>query len=251
MKILIFSLVLFAPHILSRENSESLILWNVGQGQWLTISALETCIHIDMGGEFVNMKALQKECGQKENQLFFTHADWDHVSFLKYVFKKLPRTCKAAIDPIRFKNQGLNRIYAALPVCRNTLSEHLRLYTVSRRELMGRKRRMKKLSLNDTSSIWKTRKVLIPGDSTVIAEKIWSKKVTEPKHIKYLVLGHHGSQTSTSEELLNRLPALKLAFVSARRKVYGHPHPKVLERLRRNKLPLVDTESWGNIRLAL
>ncbi|MBK7961611.1 MAG: hypothetical protein IPK04_10715 [Bdellovibrionales bacterium] len=84
-------------------------------------------------------------------------------------------------------------------------------------------------------------------------EKIWAANLTnlETKQIKVLILGHHGSKTSTSEALLQRLPRLKFAIATARESRYGHPHFVVLNRLRQHRIPILRTEDWGHIGLEL
>lgn len=89
-------------------------------------------------------------------------------------------------------------------------------------------------------------RVLLPGDSIASEEKKWGLFVR--KHpITLLVLGHHGSRTSTSEALLKNLPHLKQAIASARREVYGHPHKTVLKRLKKNGVAVIATEDWGSL----
>jgi competence protein ComEC len=87
---------------------------------------------------------------------------------------------------------------------------------------------------------------LIPGDSTAPQEKIWSYHGNMQK-TGFLLLGHHGSRTSTSEELLSQLPHLKVAIASARFARYGHPHLEVVRRLKKYHVALLKTEDWGNL----
>lgn len=91
--------------------------------------------------------------------------------------------------------------------------------------------------------------MLLTGDSTKIQEKIWPKKLFISYN--YLTLGHHGSRTSTSAELLNSLKNLKQAIVQARYKKYKPSHYSVVYRLKDYKVPLLKTEDWGNILLEL
>ncbi|MCB0422606.1 MAG: hydrolase, partial [Bdellovibrionales bacterium] len=107
-----------------------------------------------------------------------------------------------------------------------------------------------KKSKNDRSYVFLIEgQILIPGDSTLLAERSWVKHLSHPQSIHTLILGHHGSRTSTSQGLINALPYLKRTLVSARHKKYGHPHREVLKRLKKNHLPLVGTEEWNHIEL--
>jgi competence protein ComEC len=65
-----------------------------------------------------------------------------------------------------------------------------------------------------------------------------------------LILGHHGSQTSSSQAFLTQARP-GLAIASARRARYGHPHRKVVSRLRQKKIPTLTTEDWGSLFFSL
>ena len=103
------------------------------------------------------------------------------------------------------------------------------------------------ISANDLSWVQFDSGFLLPGDSTKSAEKIWSNDFKNISETKVLVLGHHGSRTSTSAALLNKLPHLQMTIASARKARYGHPNTEVLQRLRIKKTPVLKTEDWGSI----
>jgi competence protein ComEC len=100
---------------------------------------------------------------------------------------------------------------------------------------------------NDQSEILfsTTFQVIFPGDSSKAQEKYWREQA--PAYTKGLILGHHGSSTSTSKELLKQMPSLKWAVASARFRRYGHPHWKVAELLKKHRIPLLKTEDWGHL----
>ena len=54
------------------------VVWNVGQGQWVTIRYHDQCHHFDVGGESrPPQKLLQKLCPKNTTQaLFLSHWDW-------------------------------------------------------------------------------------------------------------------------------------------------------------------------------
>lgn len=99
---------------------------------------------------------------------------------------------------------------------------------------------------NDASQIFLSQKFLFPGDSPARLEKIWIHRIPKDQP-QILILGHHGSKTSTSDELLEHFSSLKIAVASSRMKKYGHPHPETLRKLRKRKIPILLTEEWGNI----
>lgn len=220
------------------------IVWNVGQGQWTTLVEAKICRHFDMGGERNPLRRVQVLCRQRENRLLLSHWDWDHVGFALKSHKALPRTC-VELSPIGPSSPRKMKILKAYPKC--TVAGAKSAPWTPWRELTELENLPPSRNSNDLSHVLFLRDgLLLPGDSPVAQEKIWSVG-KELAQVRILLLGHHGSRTSTSEELLGRLPQLKIAVVSARAARYGHPHAKVLRRLRKFRIPLLKTEDWGHL----
>lgn len=70
---------------------------------------------------------------------------------------------------------------------------------------------------------------LITGDMNSVVEKILVRHKDLPD-IELLMVGHHGSKSSTSEELLLAVRP-EIAVISSGYNSYGHPAPETLERL--------------------
>ena len=182
------------------------IVWNVGQGQWTTAVSAQKCMHFDMGGEFFPLKRLRGLCSDKPNELFLSHWDWDHIGGVARW--KIPSCIAAA--PLGKSSAHKMEMLAKMTACSDSSTE---INSWIPRSLTK--------NTNDSSRVVMFQNFLLPGDSTIQQEKIWS---TQPAFhdARVLVLGHHGSKTSTSETLLQQLPALKLAISSARWKRYHH-----------------------------
>tara|TARA_B100001248_G_scaffold261746_1_gene254042 strand:- start:47324 stop:47980 length:657 start_codon:yes stop_codon:yes gene_type:complete len=184
------------------------ILWDVGQGQWLTRVESQRCIHIDVGGESYP-QAVQEVCRWQRHYHWISHWDLDHYRFL----------------------QKLRMRHHSRPMELNNI-------TIFRNE-NGK-------SKNAKSKVLQWGSLLIPGDSLKKQEKIWRKKLQD--RVERYILSHHGSITSNSEALLSSLQAgLRQCLVSARRSKYGHPHKTIQRRLKKFKCPLVGTQEWGHI----
>ena len=223
------------------------VIWNVGQGQFQTLSHPESCYHLDMGGEFIDWSQLKKLCSYKNNFVLFSHWDWDHINFAKKALSHLPNLCLLR-PPLGPAASNKISFLKSIPKCQSyDLPKALR-------EIVTTKYldRIPNLIPNDHSRIFTVEnKILIPGDSTSRVERRWAADLHSRYLISTLILGHHGSQTSTSEYLLNRVPRLKMAISSARQSRYGHPHPKVLKRLRDHKVAILKTEIWNHIYISL
>jgi len=234
--ILIFILVLFHhSRALTPLKLDFIIFWNIGQGQWATHLTNNVCIHFDAGGSNKafrhNKKLLQKFCAQKENRFLLSHPDLDHYSLISSVQKSVVTSCWH--DPLHPVVEKISDMTNCLP----TQNIQIEAYYPNKNN---------RLSKNESSVIYRHNDFLFPGDSTIKMESTWSK-LMHLKQIKYLLLGHHGSQTSTSDQLLEQLPNLQMAIVQSQFSKYGHPHQKVVNRLKIKKIPLLRTEEWGNI----
>ena len=62
-----------------------------------------------------------------------------------------------------------------------------------------------------------------------------------------LKLGHHGSSSSSSEEFLKAVSPELVIVQSGMDNEFGHPHLRVLERLKRLKIPILRNDQEGRI----
>ena len=88
-------------------------------------------------------------------------------------------------------------------------------------------------------------RVLITGDVAGATER----KLVEAQDLSdtdILVVGHHGSKYSTSEELLQETEP-ELAIISVGYNNYGHPAEEVLDRLREHDVTIYRTDECGRI----
>lgn len=235
-------LVLLYPISLSRDMQmhSELVVWNVGQGQFVTYAQNDMCLHFDMGGEQMNSRQLRELCHNKINEVYLSHWDWDHIGLITRVQKILPNLCirlRPLMRPRSHKVKMLDQIAdCQIPAGKivASWSPNLHLNWSPR-------------TSNDFSHVQVLlHRFLIPGDSPKKEEMQWSHRIAG-RNIRVLILGHHGSRTSTSQKLLQSLPHLRLAISSARFKRYGHPHIEVVRRLRKAGVSLLRTEEWGNI----
>lgn len=230
-------LITLSPSLITQLKPHSYwVIWNVGQGQWVSNISLTECHHFDMGGEFFPWKKIHKACAGKRNIVSLSHWDWDHICALSKIksINQLGSVCIAhrplGAPPSRRKKQLLANIQTC-PQVDNKISS----WTPTANS-----------SSNAKSQVFFFRKVLIPGDSPSSEERKWLSQ-SWLNDSKVLILGHHGSATSTSKELLQRLPHLKMSISSARWARYKHPHSKTEVRLGQFHIPLLRTEDWGNI----
>lgn len=88
---------------------------------------------------------------------------------------------------------------------------------------------------------------LLTGDAPVSTE--YTLTATDPQNVQadVLKLGHHGSNTSTSETFLAAVKP-KWSIVSAGKdNTYGHPHQEVVDRVKKFNSEILNTGSKGTI----
>lgn len=93
---------------------------------------------------------------------------------------------------------------------------------------------------------WRSFEALLTGDAYVDVERALMDRIGD---IEVLKVGHHGSDTSTDADFLNTVRP-ELAVISVGRgNRYGHPSPRVVERLTASGAEVLRTDLEGSIRL--
>ncbi len=225
------------------DTPEALYVWNVGQGSWATFVVQNQCMHFDMGGERAPWAKIKNLCANKLNTLRLSHSDKDHLSFAAIFSRRIAPLCIVKMPLGSTKSKFSSNVLKRLPVCsQQKLFKHIDEVRFKIPDSFK--------SANDKSRIYELyEEFLFPGDSTLRAEKVWAKSIS--KSVRVLLLGHHGSKTSTSQILLQNLIHLKQAIASSRKRVYGHPHQDVILRLKNKGVAVLRTEDWGNIKFSI
>jgi len=252
--ILILTMSLFSPQrsfsqTTRQEAPHAFYVWNVGQGLWTTYVTADICFHFDMGGEYAPWEQITSVCQKRFNQVYLTHWDLDHIGFVARIARELTLVCLQS-PPVGPANPKKQDLLAKMPMCRpenKPISSKVHV-----QNLMGELEDVLNYehSSNELSQVFLIEghaPIVVPGDSTVKKEKYWAKKLP-PDGAWLLVLGHHGSRTSTSVELLERLSFTRMAIASSRHARYGHPHLDVINRLKIKGIALLKTEDWGTLR---
>lgn len=215
------------------------VVWNIGQGQWVTHVINDECRHFDMGGEVGSFASIRGKilqlCGNRTNEILLSHWDLDHFSNIKAYAKAVPQLCWLS-EPKERSNKVSVAVVLRLKLKPCMTQPHLKIW-----------RPFKYRSLNESSVVYQDEDFLMPGDSTTSQEKFWALQMKSLDQVKILVLGHHGSRTSSGSTLLRHLPHLRMAIASARLAKYHHPHTETLARLEQNRTPVIKTEDWGNL----
>lgn len=87
---------------------------------------------------------------------------------------------------------------------------------------------------------------LFTGDAELNAEEGILERGHDVK-ADILKIGHHGSNSSTSELFLEKIDPKVAIYSAAIDNSYGHPHPNVMDRLKRRGVDIYGTDLFGTI----
>lgn len=89
-------------------------------------------------------------------------------------------------------------------------------------------------------------KFLFTGDAGVKTEK---QLMNEHRQLEahFLQLGHHGSNTSSDENFIDRVDPDYAIYSAGENNSYGHPSPEVIDLLEEKKIPIYGTDKDGTI----
>jgi competence protein ComEC len=251
--VLALCVVLFASPLLSGGEGASITALGVGQGQSIVITSGDRTAVVDCGsssGEYAG--ALAHEflvgCGSTSiDLLILTHFHADHANGVEYLLSRIGVSALAIPDPedsyiaediIELaRKRGTDIIYVTETLSVSLGDVDLVIYPPLG---MGDENESG-LSILCHGGI----NALITGDMPASGERALLRFASLPK-IDLLIVGHHGSRFSTSEELLSAL-CPDLAIISVGRNNYGHPSNETLDRLDSHHATVLRTDEMGDI----
>lgn len=237
---LTFLLLLVPLQPLSNVGGFFTHIWNVGQGQWVTMAFNATCLHVDMGGETAPWQEILKLCGDRHNVLVVTHFDRDHINhtirFSRHVSSEKFCLLLHPLQTIPPKAKELEKIQPC--------SQKPAWVQWWHPGTQGKN--------SNARSLWVSlfSHTLIPGDASAGMEnRVASRTPLHP--FEHLVASHHGSRYSSSKLFLMNLINVKVASISARKQRYGHPHPETIDRFLNRGWEVLETEKKGSLKVRI
>ena len=240
---------------------------DVGQGDSLLLVDKNKSILIDTGGitsfkkevwaqreknySIVKSKTvpLLKSLGiRKINYLILTHGDFDHLgetlNLLKYY----------KVDTIIINSNYKNYLEKKIINSHKNVVVGYEGYEININDLNLIQLNEDLSDENDSSQIYyatyKDTSILLTGDASVKSEKILLEKY-DIGHIDILKVGHHGSNTSTSINLLKETnPTIGLISCGLNNK-FNHPNIETINKLNKYKVKYYRTDLQGTIKVNL
>ncbi len=262
--VLVGIVVTLAPAASSSYKGSGLLtvaVLDIGQGDAIYIEAPngnQALFDAGNGDEIISKLREVMHAGDDSiNVALATNPDRDHIGGFASVFETYevgvvfePGTVSTTKTYEAFQKASENegsKYYLARKGTRITLDQEKGVYI----DILFPDRDVSKFERNDGSIVAKltygATSFLLTGDSTTVTEGLIAKSSPELLDVDVLKVGHHGSRTSTSEELL-RLATPKYAAISyGEGNSYGHPHLEVVERLKKHGVEVHGTGEEGTI----
>jgi len=249
---MLFAVILIFP-LVPGTGGTSVTVLDVGQGLSVVLVSDEHTMVVDCGsisgenaGEIAHEYLLNR--GRTSiDLLVLTHFHADHVNGAEFLISRVSVSALAVPDPegsflagdiIELaRKRGADIIYVT-----ETLSVSLGGISVMLYPPLGQGDENEQgLSILTVGEV----NALITGDMNSSSERGLLRFAALPE-IDLLVVGHHGSKNSTSEELLSEL-APDIAIISVGRNSFGHPAGDTLDRLEKFSVVVYQTAELGHV----
>lgn len=259
--LLIVSLISYIPHKDFLKEDFSVHYIDVGQGDATLIKGKDKNLLIDSGpleGSRELIKYLKKVKVKKIDYIIATHAHLDHIGAMPSLIGEFP------VDYFFItKNKEKSSFYMNL--LKNIKDKNIKLKILSEEGILpidlGKNSKVYLLSkysedydnINNTSPLLKIyygkTSFLFTGDMEREAEKLYASLDINLKS-DVLKVAHHGSDTSSTEEFLNKVNPKVSIISSGLDNPYGHPSKETLKKLSNLKSKIFKTYEDGNIILS-
>lgn len=247
------SIALLLSWVPSKLDECRVTVLDVGQGQCILLQSHGKTFLVDCGGDSdeesanIAAKTLLSQGVYVLDGVIFTHYDRDHAAGAAYLLQRIP--AKVLYMPNCVDADGTALLLTEahdgpiISVEQDTCIhfEDTRIYLIpSRRNLADNESGLCVLFQTENCDI------LVTGDRSTSGERELMRDVDLPE-LEVLIVGHHGSKYSTSEELLEMTkPEYAIISVGADN-LYGHPTEDVIQRLLDAGSTIYRTDLHGTI----
>lgn len=238
---------------------------DVGQGDGIVLQTRETAVLVDGGssdqkklGENRLEPFLKSQAVRQLDYAIVSHADQDHTSGLIYLLEESEAVeIRNLILPAAGQKDEAYEKLAKLAEARNCRVHWMEagqqlilgklnfrcLYPSS--ELQTDDRNEHSLVLHVSYGKFD---MMLTGDMSLAGEAdILQEPGRLPERPEVLKISHHGSHTATTEEWLDQLKPGCAVVSYGEENRYGHPHLEVMERLKRRRIPVLETGKGGAV----
>lgn len=240
---------------------------DVGQGDALLIQTPHQNILIDAGGspyfdigEMVLLPYLKAKWLKEIDLVILTHPDTDHYLGLTSLLEHFP-IHKVWVTTTHSQDKTYQNLMQKIQErkIKIEIPQEEKKYVLDQNtniHILSSSSGQKKFRKDNNQSLvfklnYKDKSFLFTGDISKKVEKLLIKKHPKELTSDYLKIAHHGSKSSSSLEFLKAVSP-KIATIGVKeRSHFGHPHFKVLERLKKLNIQVFRTDLHGEIELVV
>lgn len=233
------------------KNKSAITMLDVGQGQCILLQSGGRTFLVDCGGDNDKITAdlaAETLLGRGIRTLdgvILTHYDRDHVGGLPYLLTRVDADILILPDT---DDQGKQALLSGTADQTVLVSDTLTVeydgakITVFGPVYDGYSNENSLCVLFESENC----AILITGDRSGFGERMLLRQFTLPD-VDILVAGHHGSQYSTTEELLDAVKPETVLISLSEDNNYNHPAPELLQRLEARGCTVYRTDVSGTI----
>lgn len=240
-------LALTAERTESMADDVRLTVLDVGQGQCILLQSEGRSFIVDCGGDYADeasdqaAEALLRQGIHKLDGLILTHLDQDHAGGAAGLLSRIET--ELLILPETYSE--LPSLTDAKVICVTktvNIAFENTVMTIFPPVFPGNSNEKSLCVLFDTQKC----DILITGDRDGYGERSLLRNHNIP-HVDVLIAGHHGSASSTCEELLEAVKPAIVCISAGAGNYYGHPVPELLQRLAAYGCDVYRTDVQGTI----
>lgn len=258
-----WAVICFVPLLITKPQAEfELTVLDVGQGQAIFLQLPHQNMLIDTGGSFDEDKFsigkniitpyLMKKGITQLDKVLLTHLDQDHAGAFEYIANHVEiKQVISNQQDLRFEGMDFKYCYAG----QSWNFDGIRIQVLSPHEdeldwVQGNQNELSCVLYIQVPGADQYQNFLLMGDSGWETEYQLLQNYPDLQ-VDVLILGHHGSQNSSSYGFLKRLnPKLTIASAGFDNR-YGHPSKIVQARLEALSIPFESTIEQGSIQFKL
>lgn len=233
------------------------MLMDVGQGQSMVFISPQATLLYDSGPRFsehfdtgaaIVVPVLQRHGVRTVTDMIVSHADLDHAGGTAAILQGMAVTnlwVGEALPGLPASSPPQQDCHQADDTWMALSDELLYRFLV----LPSEARALVRDSGNNRSCVvqvqWYDQRFLLTGDISVDVEQQLVRRYGDELKSEVLVLGHHGSQTSSALVFLQTVAPAEVWISAGFNNRFGHPAPVVLERLAQLQIPWRNTAAAG------
>jgi competence protein ComEC len=269
--ILILSLILFTyafsyqKFLTGSGNVLTISFLDVGQGDAIYIRAPNgNDVLVDGGPDDTvlgELRTIMPRFDQDIDLMIATHPDKDHIAGLSTVFESydVRNFLRSEVSSGTSFDISLHDHAERESGLRTIIARRGQRYILDKKQgvyldiLFPDQNTSKFKETNDASIVarlvYGKTAFLLTGDSPISVEQFLARNDKNGLRASVLKLGHHGSNTSTSNEYLDQVQPVFAIVSAGKNNTYHHPHPAVVSRVSDKGVTILSTIELGTITL--